>query len=122
LLPTILDLAGLPLPPDLPGTSVADWCTQGTGTRQGSVLLGLGRWRAIYDGVFFYAVEAKDGTAAAIRLTDTANDPWDADNLVDDPRFREAREHLHADLINRLTVEKDFAFLDAAGMRHGERW
>ena len=50
LTPTILELAGVPAIPDLPGDSMASGCVDGTGPNNAGVWIGLGTWRAGWDG------------------------------------------------------------------------
>ena len=47
LAPTVLDLAGLPIPEQMQGYSMADWCVKGAGHRRDAVYLGLGDNRPI---------------------------------------------------------------------------
>ena len=115
LVPTLLDLAGLPVTDDLPGVSAAGWCTGDTGRRQENVLLGLDNWRALLDGRFCYAIEARDGRAEPIRLTDVVRDPGDSNNLVGQSEFHETQARLHRVLMERLAAVNDHDFLHRCG-------
>ena len=107
LLPTLLELAGIEVPMQLPGISLAE-SIQGQNTaHQKDVLLGLGSWRAIFDGRFLYAMEIIEDFARPSHLIDTYNDPWDMDNLVKDSTHYDHRTHLQKRLYQRLLEEKD---------------
>jgi len=60
LAPTLLDLAGLPIPGAMQGDSQAGWCLEGRGPRNSAVYLGLGDeekrgWRGFWDGNQVYS-------------------------------------------------------------------
>lgn len=90
LTPTILDLAGIPIPDYMQGKSMADWYRKGTGPNQPYIYLGLESgakaWRAVYDGKYllsemyyklFYHVE---------------NDPYEMEDLYSNPEAMAKRK------------------------------
>jgi len=129
---TLLDAAGLKLPPDMPGRSVrplvrktpdANWpeevFVQISESHTGRTVR-TSRWK--------YSVrapgEAPDGKpvsqpAAEIYaddfLYDLESDPWEQTNLIGMPTFRPIVADLRARLVRRMTAigEKEPAFLDA---------
>ena len=100
LLPTILDLAGLPPATDLSGRSVK--VGEGGQTEPGSevVLMGLHNWRAVHDGRYCYAVffDADESTL----LIDTERDPYDTDNLLEHSGSHPVAQRLHQQLRDKL--------------------
>ena len=89
LAPTILDLAGLPVPHQMQGQSMAAWCTSGKGPQRDAVYLGLGDvrggWRAVWDGRSIYSRGKYDV------LYDYQKDPYEMDNLVKDTKLSAVR-------------------------------
>jgi arylsulfatase A-like enzyme len=102
LAPTILDLAGLSIPRQMQGDSVAGWCTTGNGPRNSSVYLGLGTpkrgWRAVWDGHRIYS------TGSHKVLYDYDRDPHEMSNLRDNQKVAEP---LHKHLVELAEKTKD---------------
>jgi len=117
LLPTILELAGIKPDANLPGVSQAEWCLKGQGDKQKDVLLGLGDWRAIYDGRYFYAIRRNSNKKIeAIHLIDTQNDHYDLKNLLDNSNYQNIISNMHERLFERLFLENDTSFLKNSGL------
>ncbi|QNK57374.1 sulfatase-like hydrolase/transferase [Paenibacillus sp. PAMC21692] len=115
VMPTLLELAGIKPATNLPGVSQANWITSGEGVCQQDVLLGVGNWRALFDGTYFYAVEKRDSTVKAIRLIHAQNDPYESENLLDDAFegvYVELQKRMHERLFVRLAEVQDREFAD----------
>jgi arylsulfatase A-like enzyme len=95
LAPTILDLAGLPPIEGMQGQSMAGWCVNGAGPRHEAIWIGLGDWRAAWDGRWLYARGGKYRL-----LYDHETDPHEMNNLFDDSSYAKTRMRMH-----RLLVE-----------------
>jgi len=93
LAPTLLDLAGAPPIPDAQGTSMAAWCLTSNGPRHEAIWIGLGKWRAVWDGRFLYSPEPFN------ILYDHQNDPYEMRNL-----FAAAENQPHKKRMHELLV------------------
>jgi arylsulfatase A-like enzyme len=99
LLPTVLELAGLPVPEDLPGKSLCDALHGGAGpereavfsTYDGNFVVGDGR-RCVVGARFKYVWYA-DGDE---ELYDLERDPRELVNLAAQPEFAEEKARLRA--------------------------
>jgi arylsulfatase A-like enzyme len=106
LAPTILDLAGLRIPAQMQGDSMASWCLQGQGKRNRALFLGLGGlhnegWRGVWDGRFVYSPVGYN------HLYDHRNDPLETENLVESATHMEQRLRLGEVLIALAAETED---------------
>jgi arylsulfatase A-like enzyme len=110
LAPTILDLAGLPIPPAMQGDSMAPWCLTGKGKANEAVYLGLHgspigdtkrAWRAVWDGRYIYA------PGKFHVLYDHQEDPHEMKNLLRRPEYADVRKRLNALLLRLAERTKD---------------
>jgi arylsulfatase A-like enzyme len=89
LAPTILELAGLRVPRQMQGDSMAGWCLRGDGPRNDAIYLGLGPaglgWRAVWDGRYIFS------RGKYQVLYDHQKDPHEMENLYDSDRKLAAR-------------------------------
>ena len=99
--PTLLSLMGLPVPASMEGTDLSAQAQgqPGAEAKEAALLQGMGHtfqwhdgdeWRAARDDQYTYA-EMLDGPTY---LYDHASDPYQLENLADDPEHRDARERL----------------------------
>jgi arylsulfatase A-like enzyme len=102
LTPTLLELAGLPPLPGMQGTSMAPWCLDGEGPRQEAVWLGLGRWRAVWDGRYIYAQGGGYN-----HLYNHDEDPHEIHNLLGSPSHKDTEARLHALLVKLAERTED---------------
>ncbi|MCY3867936.1 MAG: sulfatase-like hydrolase/transferase [Gemmatimonadetes bacterium] len=116
LLPTILDLAGLPSATDLPGRSMKVGVDGRIGSESDVVLMGLHNWRAVHDGRYCYAVffDADESTL----LIDTERDSYDMDNLLERFELYPAGVRLHRQLCEKLREVGDLDGLERVPARY----
>ncbi len=113
LAPTVLDLAGLPVPKQMQGDSMAGWCLRGKGPRNPAIYLGLGHaeqgqgWRAIWNGRYVYS------RGRYKVLYDHRKDPWEMSNLREE---RQLADHLDRQLLALAEKTNDPAL---AALRSG---
>lgn len=98
LAPTILDLAGLEVPEYMQGQSMADWYRTDDGPDQSYIYMGLyegqDAWRAVWDGK--YMLSMLDYPL----FYDYTNDPYEMNNLYDNPDFSAKKKEYEKLLIN----------------------
>jgi arylsulfatase A-like enzyme len=113
--PTLLGLAGLPVPSDLPGVDMSGWIRGEKGRTQRDVLLGCDYlyWRGIYDGRHLLAYAHVEADLPCWVMNDTARDPYDLHNVVTEPRYESTRDDLLQRLIKRLRDAGDDRFIEA---------
>ena len=102
LTPTILELAGLPPIPGMQGDSMAPWCLNGSGPKNPGVWIGLGNWRAVWDGRYVYA---RGG--GYNHLFDHERDPYELTNLIESPDYSSERARLHQLLVQLAEKAED---------------
>jgi arylsulfatase A-like enzyme len=104
--PTLYDLAGLPIPAEVDGLSLVD-LIQGEGDWRDGLLIegwpGRGHYSAIHTGQYIYAETVGDKS----EFYDLQNDPYELENLVDDPNYLEIVAELKVLLeqMNDTTIE-----------------
>jgi arylsulfatase A-like enzyme len=98
LVPTILDLSGIPVPEYMQGISMADWITKADGPKQPYIYLGLhndkNAWRAVWDGK--YMLSMLDYKL----FYDYNNDPFETDNLYSNLDSEAKKKEYETALIN----------------------
>lgn len=99
--PTLLDLAGLPIPWKMQGDSMAGWCRSGTGVRNEGVYIALGDWKAVWDGRWVYCPSESYRI-----LYDHQTDPHEMVNRFDDPACAAEQARLEA-LLGKLTARAE---------------
>lgn len=96
LAPTLLHLAGLDIPPQMSGLSMAQWCLGDSGPKQDALYVGLfdghEAWRGVWDGRYLYS------TLDYPVLYDHYTDPYETRNLYDDPDYEELQRKMHGKL------------------------
>lgn len=117
LLPTMLEFAGQTVEPHLSGRSFVDTFTGDCASHDREVLLSLDPWRGVYDGRYIYAIEGAEDSWEAVSLIDTAADPYDLNNLIDDPAHAETRARLQNALERELFRTSDYGFMQRTGMK-----
>lgn len=107
LLPTLCELAGIEADPGLPGRSLASWLRGERSAEPRRVITGLNRWRGVFDGRFFYAMQKIEARWRTVRLIDTHADPWDLFDLQHESDSGAVREDLHDWLLGALRAAGD---------------
>ncbi len=101
--PTLFELAGLPIPEDFDGRSLAPLFQEGP-WREDLLLEcwpSRGHWSAIHTGQFKY-VETDDDLS---ELYDLEKDPYELENLIQNPAYQELIADMHAKLEKKLDSE-----------------
>jgi len=94
--PTMLELAGLPVPWKMQGDSMAGWCTEGKGPENPGIFIALADWQAVWDGRYIYCPHAPYNI-----LYDHENDPYEMKNLIERPEAEGEKKRLGA-LLKKL--------------------
>ena len=115
VLPTMLDLAGLPIPPVFEGESLVPFL-QGREDAQRGVFVEFNRFAAQGDGQGgFHPMRAvvKGQYKLAIHLLDTdelydtGTDPAECANRIGDPALAEVRDALHDEIVDGMYANRD---------------
>lgn len=107
LAPTILDLAGLHIPRQMQGLSMAKWCQGRHGPDQQVLYLGVGEpntvdaWRAVWDGKYLYS------TGRFNELYNCVADPEERENLRNIPGSQSVLRHYHQILVEQAAHYHD---------------
>jgi arylsulfatase A-like enzyme len=105
LAPTILDLAGIEIPDYMQGRSMADWYIKGQGPEQPYIYMGLhdnhNAWRAVWDGQYLLSLLDYQ------MFYDHSKDPYELDNLYNDPASESKRKELESILIELARETRD---------------
>ena len=116
LLPTMLDLAGLPVPESLPGFSLRPILADPGARVRDCVPVSFTRFAINHDdwGGFYPIRCVTDGIGKlAINLLDTdeyydlASDPFELHNAIRDPRHADRRDRLHDWLLDEMDRGRD---------------
>ena len=131
VMPTLLSLAGVPIPGNVQGLDLSRFPLGKTGSRPKSVFLqniypcdhalktNIGPWRGVRTPRYTY-VRWRD---AGWVLYDNAADPYQLNNLIDNPEAREIQEVLEKDLQGWLDrTGDDFASTEEWKKRILARW
>ncbi|MBS3764746.1 MAG: sulfatase-like hydrolase/transferase [Planctomycetes bacterium] len=88
---------------------------------QHEVRLNQSPWRGIYDGRYIYAIKGAEDSWEPISLIDTVADPYDLQNLAEDPAHAETPARLQNALERELFRTSDYEFLQRTDMmaEHG---
>jgi arylsulfatase A-like enzyme len=89
--PTVLDLAGIPIPDTMDGLSLLDLLTGATNWREGVMLEGYpdrGLYTAFHAGRYVYA-ETLDGETTFLEFYDTQTDPYQMNNAINEPEYQD---------------------------------
>lgn len=118
LLPTLLDLCGLPIPPIMDGRSFAGLIRPGQAPPPdpGQAIIEFNRFQLDRDdfGAFFpIRAIVRDGFKLVVNLFDLdelydlSRDPHEMHNLIDQPACAAIRDPLHRDLLTWMYVRRD---------------
>jgi arylsulfatase A-like enzyme len=132
LTPTILELAGFPVPGYMPGHSMAGWALNGNGFVNDILYMGLGVaeplprrainpkvvanmgpedvkiagwWRAAWDGRYIYCPVPLGGTEGW--LFDLKTDPAEQINLIDSSGYADLKERFHQSMLEEARMTGD---------------
>lgn len=137
--PTLLDAAGIPVPPEMEGRSILPLIKQQAIDWPEEVFVQISEsqtGRAIRTHRWKYSVRCPDtdgngqpvsrasaDTYADDCLYDLESDPWEQNNLIGIDTFREVTADLRRRLVARMTAigEKAPQFVDAPGRPPGQR-
>jgi arylsulfatase A-like enzyme len=99
--PTIYELAGIPIPPEVDGKSLVGLLTQTGDWREGVLLEGWpprGTYLAIRTDRYIYAETTNDGYApegtVQMELYDLEVDPYQMENVANNPEYQDILAHL----------------------------
>lgn len=115
LLPTMLDLAGLEIPPILEGTSLVPFLEGGTDPER-QVVIEFNRYEIEHDSWGGFQpvrclVAGKHKLVINLlhsdELYDLEHDPGEVENLIDHPDYAQVREEIHARLIDWMNENRD---------------
>ncbi len=105
LAPTLLDLAGQPVPAHMSGRSMAGWCISDDGPEKQALYLGLWEnqqaWRGVWDGRYLYS------NLDYQVFYDHQNDPHEIDNLFNQPEHRQAQRSMEEKLLELAEATGD---------------
>lgn len=102
--PTVLDLAGIPIPDSVDGVSLTNIWSGKTAWREGVLLegwSGRGNYRGIHTKDYVYA--ETDGDKS--EFYDLKKDPYQLDNLIDDPAYQDLI-HQHQEMLKKINIQK----------------
>ncbi len=128
IMPTLLGLCNLPIPGSVEGNDLSGIITGKDEDNIEAVLLAcyqpFGQWRRERGGIEYRGVRTKQYTYAVglegpWLLFDNKNDPYQLNNLVDQPEYQELRKLLHA-MMQELLNQTNDRF--EPGMNYSNRW
>ena len=99
LMPTILSICGLQVPKTCTGKDKSAAALLRQSLADESIYAEkAGEWRAVIMGPNKLVVESIDGVQTTVRLFDLANDPYEMNNLVNQPKYAQLQARLLAEL------------------------
>jgi arylsulfatase A-like enzyme len=129
IMPTLLGLCSIPIPKSVEGIDLSDHIAGGDDASDGSALLmcphAFGQWTPMHHkGKEYRGLRTKRYTYVRDRKApwlfyDNDADPYQMQNLVDDPKMAPIRDTLDEALLKKLAREGD-AFL--SGMDYIKKW
>jgi arylsulfatase A-like enzyme len=102
--PTILDLANIPIPESMDGLSLVSLLSGNTDWREGILLEGWpprGIYTAIHTKRYVYVETIEEKS----EFYDLQTDPYQLENLIDDPAYQDLIEH-HKELLTKANIQK----------------
>ena len=102
--PTILELANLSIPASMDGLSLIRLLSGNADWREGVLLEGWpprGVYAAVHTNRYVYAETIDDKS----EFYDLQNDPYQLENLIDDPVYQDLIEH-HKELLHKINIQK----------------
>ena len=119
LAPTLCAMAGVPEMPCADGEAIFEVLRDGGPTRR-RVAVTENPWsRAVFDGRY-RLVHAPDDLTEDGVLTDLQADPWEMENHYGDPEWRETRERLRRELLDRLLTRSRVVTAQPSLTREGK--
>jgi arylsulfatase A-like enzyme len=100
VLPTILDLARIPVPDHLQGESLADGLTASAAVGKEAALMEGAGWKNLRTDRYRYQIRADGGES----LWDLAEDPGEYRDLAKDPAYAEALASMRRALLRKLVA------------------
>lgn len=127
IMPTLLDLCGIPVPPSVEGGSFVPALHGAPSPEDAALIVNIhpfGQWEAEAGGHEWRGVRTARYTyvrdlSGPWLLFDNRNDPYQQDNLINRPGLEEIQRALEAQLRRRLKETQD-GFAD--GMEYVRRW
>ncbi|MGL5318358.1 MAG: sulfatase-like hydrolase/transferase [Bacteroidales bacterium] len=114
--PTIMDAAGVPVPDVVEGKSILTTLTNPDQKPADPVFMEFGRFevdhdgfgafqplRAIFDGRYKLSINLM----STDELYDLENDPYEVNNLINDPQLAEVRTALHNQILEQMNQTRD---------------
>lgn len=108
IMPTLLDMMGLPVPDEVQGKSIKDSIMTGEFTENSSLLMGTGptaiygsgfEWRGLRTERYTYAIYRVDKKEF---LFDNVTDPFQTKNLAKDPEYRDLLSKLKDEMYSKM--------------------
>ncbi len=116
LFPTLCDLAGLPKPDHLQGLSMFPLLTDDPQPMRESALTENAYSKALAMKEWRYIANAGDRPD---ELYDQINDPWEMNNLINDPKYADVTQRLLRELLSRVAyARRPVTLFDEGSWRH----
>lgn len=118
ILPTVLDYFSIEIPPYISGVSMKKIIEDPVNEHlHDTVFTEFHRYEVDHDGfggLQFMRAAISDEAKLALYLLenrdemyDTKNDPYELENVIDDPNYKETRDKLHKDILNMMNNTRD---------------
>ena len=113
---TVLDYMGLPVPGAFTGKSLLPGLQNGELDAEGSAFVEFNRYERDHDGFGGYQpmrAIVTDRYKLALHMTDQdelydiQKDPWNLNNLIDDPAYAQVRNQLHDRILDWMNRTRD---------------